>query len=402
MEDLGQTLNGLTGKTASDFGSGKAYVTYKQVFDSAYIDFEKCGRVSIASGENQNELRLGDVLFTTSSETPEDVGFASVVINEPQEPLYLNSFCFALRPHNLDRLKPQFSRFLFRSPIYRKSVQVLAQGSTRFNISKISFLELRLPIPHGAEQQKIAATLSSLDDLIAAQGERIKALQAHKKGLMQQLFPAEGERVPRVRFGEFEGEWEEKALGEVASFLKGKGISKSDIIPNGTLPCIRYGELYTHYGETINQVISYTNLPKDELVLSKSNDVIIPASGETKEDIATASCVTKNGIALGGDLNIIRTKINGVFLSYYLNNVKKNDIAKLAQGISVVHLYPGQLQKLKINVPTPAEQQKIAAVLTSLDDLLAAQGERLEGLKMQKRGLMQGMFPGGGRGGDVY
>jgi type I restriction enzyme S subunit len=128
-------------------------------------------------------------------------------------------------------------------------------------------------------------------------------------------------------------------LGEIASFSKGKGISKADIIEDGATECIRYGELYTTYGETIDEVKSRTNIDVDDLVLSEANDVIIPASGETQIDIATASCVLREGIALGGDLNIIKTKNNGVFLSYYLNYKKKQEIASLAQGISVVHLY---------------------------------------------------------------
>ena len=206
---------------------------------------------------------------------------------------------------------------------------------------------------------------------------------------------AKKELVPELRFPEFRknGEWEEKKLGEVATFLKGKGISKSDIVENGDLPCIRYGELYTQYNETISAIKSYTNLKVTGLVLSKANDVIIPASGETQIDIAISSCVLERGIALGGDLNIIRTKINGVFLSYYLNNAKRIDIARMAQGISVVHLYPNQLKILKINFPESNEQQKIASCLSSLDDLIAAHNDKLEALKNHKKGLMQNLFP---------
>lgn len=149
--------------------------------------------------------------------------------------------------------------------------------------------------------------------------------------------------VPKLRFPEFKGEWERKKLGEVATFSKGKGISKADIIEDGRTECIRYGELYTHYGETIKEIKSKTNIELKDLVLSEANDVIIPASGETQIDIATASCVLKKGIALGGDLNIIKTKNEGVFLSYYLNSRKKYEIANLAQGISVVHLYSSVL-----------------------------------------------------------
>ncbi|WP_162143072.1 restriction endonuclease subunit S, partial [Pedobacter glucosidilyticus] len=116
-------------------------------------------------------------------------------------------------------------------------------------------------------------------------------------------------------------------MGEVAKFSKGKGISKSDITEDGMNDCIRYGELYTYYGEVIKEIKSKTNLQKSLLVLSEDNDVIIPASGESKIDIATASCVLKSGVALGSDLNIIKTDNDGVFLSYYLNSKKKMEIA---------------------------------------------------------------------------
>lgn len=245
------------------------------------------------------------------------------------------------------------------------------------------------------EKQKIAICLSSLDDVIKNHSQKLNLLKDHKRGLMQNLFPQEGESVPKYRFPEFvnDGKWVEKTLDEVATFLKGKGVSKSDITENGKLPCIRYGELYTYYNESISVIKSYTNLNAEDLVLSKANDVIIPASGETQIDIATASCVLVDGIALGGDLNIIRTKINGVFLSYFMNNVKKKAIAQLAQGISVVHLYSNQLKTLKINLPKPKEQQKIASCLSALDELILSQAEKIEQLKQYKKGLMQGLFP---------
>jgi len=201
--------------------------------------------------------------------------------------------------------------------------------------------------------------------------------------------------VPELRFPEFRNSlgWAETTLGKVADFEKGKGISKAEISPNGTQPCIRYGELYTRYNETIDTVASYTNTPSAELVLSQANDVIIPASGETEIDIATASCVLKSGIALGGDLNIIRSKMNGVFLSYYLNNARKQSIAKLAQGISVVHLYAKQLKALAIDIPEVSEQKRVADCLSSLDNLITTQARKIEALKAHKKGLMQQLFP---------
>jgi type I restriction enzyme, S subunit len=201
--------------------------------------------------------------------------------------------------------------------------------------------------------------------------------------------------VPKLRFPEFRGAaaWEPATLGEKSSILKGKGISKADLDPSGSQACIRYGELYTRYAETIRDAVSRTKVPASELFLSKPDDVIIPSSGETKIDIAKASCVLAGGIALGGDLNVIRSKLNGTFLSYYLNGPKRLDIAKVAQGDTVVHLYPHQLEALYIAVPSPAEQQKIAECLSSVDELIAAQARKLDALKSHKKGLMQQLFP---------
>ena len=198
--------------------------------------------------------------------------------------------------------------------------------------------------------------------------------------------------TPKLRFPEFTGEWEEKRLGEIAEFSKGKGVSKADIAEDGKTECIRYGELYTRYNEVIKEVYSKTNLDKSNLVLSEANDVIIPASGETQIDISTASCITKSGVALGGDLNIIKTPNNGVFLSYYLNNKKKIEIASLAQGISVIHLYSSQLSLLNLKLPFLVEQTKIATFLTAVDEKLTQLKKKKTLLEQYKKGVMQKLF----------
>lgn len=200
--------------------------------------------------------------------------------------------------------------------------------------------------------------------------------------------------VPKLRFKEFSGEWEEKLLDKIAIFSKGKGVSKADLSENGETECIRYGELYTQYNELIENIISRTNVNKADLVLSEYGDIIIPASGETQIDIATASCVLKDNVALGGDLNIIKTKEDGVFLSYYLNNAKKFDIARLSQGISVVHLYSSQLKTLKLNLPSKQEQEKIANFLTSVDTKTEQLTKKEQLLSSYKKGVMQKIFSG--------
>ena len=198
--------------------------------------------------------------------------------------------------------------------------------------------------------------------------------------------------VPKLRFSEFKDEWNEKLLSDFTTFSKGKGLSKSDIVKNGKNPCIRYGELYTTYGSTISEAISYTNLDKNNCVLSKKNQIIIPSSGETQIDIATASCVLSDDIILGSDLNILTTNENGIFLAYYLSSAKKNDIAQLAQGNSVVHLYAKELATLKINYPSKEEQTKIAEFLSAVDDKISQLSRQLELLNQYKKGVMQKIF----------
>lgn len=201
--------------------------------------------------------------------------------------------------------------------------------------------------------------------------------------------------TPKLRFPEFRdyGKWKSDLIAEVATISKGRGIFKADVAEDGMTACIRYAELYTLYGEVINEVRSRTNISLDELVLSRAEDVVLPASGETRADIATAACVMREGVALGGDLNILRSDLHGPFFSYLLNSPLRYQIAQVAQGDTIAHLYPSQISKISIAYPTLPEQQKIAECLSSLVGLIAAEGRKLTALRDHKRGLMQQLFP---------
>ena len=203
--------------------------------------------------------------------------------------------------------------------------------------------------------------------------------------------------VPNLRFSEFKGEWKEERLADIADLYKGTGISKDQLSDYGE-PCILYGELYTKYkSETIREVISKTNINNTKLVRSKANDVIIPCSGETAEDIATARCVLNGNILLGGDLNIIRLHgYDGAFMSYQLNGRRKYDIAKVAQGVSVVHLYGEHLKGVKTINPCLEEQKKIAKLLSLLDERIATQNKIIEDLKKLKSAISHILFPSKG------
>ena len=199
--------------------------------------------------------------------------------------------------------------------------------------------------------------------------------------------------VPNLRFPEFDGEWESSELGVIAVLSKGSGISKEQKSEKGN-PCILYGELYTTYTtEIIDEVVSRTDLDPDDLVKSKANDIIIPASGETAIDISTARCVLNDDVMLGGDLNIIRLKEqDGCFFSYQLNGVRKKDIAKVAQGVSIVHLHGDSISHIKVNYPSKQEQKKIASLLSLIDKRIVIQSKVIEDLKKLKAALCELLY----------
>ena len=199
--------------------------------------------------------------------------------------------------------------------------------------------------------------------------------------------------VPHLRFPEFCGEWEETTLGKISEITKGCGISKDQLSKQGS-PCILYGELYTKYkSEIIDEVYSRTELDSSALVKSKANDVIIPCSGETAIDISTARCVPHDNILLGGDLNIIRLKHDdGGFFAYQLNGARKKDIARVAQGVSVVHLYGENLKQIRVYHPNIEEQKKITRLLSLIDERIATQNKIIEKLESLINGIYSVVF----------
>ncbi len=184
---IGETYNGLTGKTKENFGEGKPYIQYKQIFDNTKIDVSKFDFVQVDENENQNRAKYGDVFFTTSSETPLEIGYSSVLLENVDE-LYLNSFCFGYRINSFKELSPTFAQYLFRSPIFRKEVIKLGQGSTRYNMSKVELMKIEILLPSEKEQSKISAFLETIDEKIIRTTTQLQQTQQYKKGLLQNMF----------------------------------------------------------------------------------------------------------------------------------------------------------------------------------------------------------------------
>ena len=209
--------------------------------------------------------------------------------------------------------------------------------------------------------------------------------QKYKRGAVRYLLSPKSCPLKNAR-------WTTAKLGELGSFVKGAPLSKADISEDGT-PFILYGELYTTYNEVVTSVKRRTQAQVDELFLSRVGDVVIPTSGETSEEISTASCVMLPGVILAGDLNIFRSdKVDGRIMSYLLNHVVNAKIARIAQGKSVVHIQASELGKLTLSYPDENTQKKLIDFLSKFDDKIVIEENALTFLTGLKEGLMQQLF----------
>ncbi len=202
---------------------------------------------------------------------------------------------------------------------------------------------------------------------------------------------------PKIRFKGYQEEWEQRKLDDVAEFSKGSGYSKGDLIESGT-PIILYGRLYTKYETIISDVDTFVEA-KDGSVYSKGGEVIVPASGETAEDIARAASVDKSGILLGGDLNVVMPNedINSAFLAISISNGSlQRELARKAQGKSVVHIHNEEIRNLIVPFPTKAEQNKMENYFAALDHFITLHHRKCEEMKILKKYMLQKMFPQNG------
>ena len=202
------------------------------------------------------------------------------------------------------------------------------------------------------------------------------------------------EKYPLLRFNGYNNPWMTQKLGDLGTFIKGAPLSKADISNEGN-PFVLYGELYTTYSEVTHSVKRKTDKTVEQQFYSKIGDVIMPTSGETPEDIATASCIMLPDVILAGDLLIYRTEqIDGRFVSYAIKNKVNKQISSVAQGKSVVHVRADELAKICITFPALDEQKKILNLLELLDTRIATQQSLIETLKKYKRGVILKLLNG--------
>ena len=271
--------------------------------------------------------------------------------------------------------------------------KTLSCGSTFESLNSDNIKNAEVKVPTTAEQVQIGDFFRHLDNLITLHQRKYDKLTNVKKSMLEKMFPKNGSNVPEIRFKGFTEAWEQRKAIDIADYSKGNGYSKGDLTDAGT-PIILYGRLYTKYQFAISEVDTFA-VPRNGAVYSQGNEVIVPASGETAEDIARASAVEKSGVLLGGDLNILRPFdfINPLFLALAISNGEpQKELAKKAQGKSVVHIHNTDIQEVTIAYPSRTEQDRIVSVFRQLDNLITLHQRELEKLKNIKKSCLENMF----------
>ena len=290
--------------------------------------------------------------------------------------------------HPLKTVVPRFVDFYFSNNLrinkfLKPLVNIGAKHDMKVNNTFV--LTGTVVFPPLREQQKIVDFLTVLDRRIDIQRKKVEALKKYKRGVVRTLLTPDSCCIA-------DATWTTAKIGDLGSFTKGAPLSKADIAPDGT-PFILYGELYTTYHEVINAVIRRTQAQPEKQYYSRVGDVIIPTSGETPEEISTAACVMLPDIILAGDLNIFRSsKIDGRIMSYILNHIVNGQIARIAQGKSVVHIQASELSKIEISYPDYNTQRKMFKIFDALNTRTEIAQKKLMALRCMQKALLQQLF----------
>ena len=285
---------------------------------------------------------------------------------------------------------PKFIYYLYT----HINLSQLASGSGVPTLNRNDVHQRWVSCPPVPEQRAIAEALSDVDDLLRSLESLIAKKQAIKTAAMQQLLTG------KTRLPGFSAEWrttrleEHSPLPEGTAFVKGRGLSKADLSRDGTIPCIHYGELFS-YGEHITDVLHKTDLEGD-FVYSVRNDVLMPTSDVTPNGLATASCLQRAGVILGGGILVIRVPedvLDGVFLAYSIRH-HRDQVMQLVTGTTVYHLYARDMAKFRFPVPALEEQRAIAEALLDMDAEITAFERQLGKIHAIKEGMMQQLLTG--------
>ena len=275
-----------------------------------------------------------------------------------------------------------------------KQYRAFAAGSTVNNLNKQLVSETVISFPKKQEQGDIGEFFEQFDNLITLHQRKLEKLQNLKKALLEKMFPRNGSKYPEIRFKGFSDEWSICKLSEIADFYRGNGLSWADVTQNGKYECILYGNLYTDYGMIIDKVLYRTNVLVKNPTYSCFGDVLIPGSDTTPTGLARATCIEREGVLLGGDINVIRPKQSfyGSCLSLSIN-ANKEKLLKIIKGSTVRHIQNSDIKNIILIMPTSlAEQKLLSKFFKGIDRFIYLNQRKLEKLQNLKKALLEKMF----------
>ncbi len=363
-----------------------------------YINFSKDVSTKISSALHRNAtlLKNGDLIVTDASEDTEGIAKAVEVLGLTPERKAIAGLHTLLLRDSEKVFASGFRGLLFKIEGVKTQAKRLAVGTKVYSMSKTALRQIRLPTTSVAEQRKIADCLTSLDDLITAQAQKIETLKAHKKGLMQQLFPAESETVPSLRFPEFRkgSKWISSTLGEISRITSGGTPSRSEPgFWNGDIPWITTSLIDSNLINHAEEYITESGLRESSAKIFPKNTILMAmyGQGKTRGKVAMLGIEAATNQACAAI--ILNKKINTEFVFQNLA-ARYDEIRKMSNTGGQENLSAGLIEKIQIRyTKIEEEQQRIANCLSSIDDHITAQTQKLEALKTHKKGLMQGLFP---------
>jgi len=361
---------------------GRLYTKYESVISNidTYANMEKNSVISEG----------GEVIIPASGESAAEISRASCVTDGG---VILGGDINIVKPH--ESLDSSFIAITLSNGSQQRELSKRAQGKSVVHLHNSDLKAVKLYYPSYEEQSAIGSPFRTLDDLLDSSQDNLINYQSLKATMLSKMFPKAGQTVPEIRLDGFEGEWKVQSLKELARFSKGNGYTKSDLVNSGN-EIILYGQLYTNYQTVISMVNTFVLETREKSVISKGGEVVVPASGESAEDISRASVIEKSGVIIGGDLNIIypdENKVDSIFLALTISNgSQQKELIKRAQGKSVVHLRNNDLEKVVLHYPSMEEQQAIGVYFSNLDNLINSHQEKISQLEILKKKLLQDMF----------
>ena len=389
FSDLAETRRGLTYKPTDVANNGIRVLRSSNIDENTFI-YEDDDVFVSPNAINIPYVHNGDILITAANGSSRLVGKHAIICNIAENSAVHGGFMLIASARN-----PEFLNASMSSSWYINFINLFVSGGNGAigNLNKKDLDDQILWCPCVDEQARIGTFFRHLDRLITLHQRKRGRLENIKKAMLEKMFPKNGSDAPEIRFAGFTEAWEQRNTSYLGNFFKGQGYSKADLLPAGT-PIILYGQLYTNYQFTITEVNTYAQKRKNT-ILSKGNEVIVPASGETAEDIARASAVRKKGVILGGDLNIIVPipSMNAEFFALSLSNgFPQKKLAQKAQGKSVVHIHNSDIQETSITYPSLEEQNRIAIFFRHLDRLITLHQRKVALLQNIKKACLEKMF----------